>query len=46
MKLISKLSLAISAVVLLSSLLTACHTISGMGQDIQSGGKAISRAAS
>lgn len=28
------------------SLLTACHTIQGAGEDIQSGGKAIQRAAS
>ncbi len=30
----------------MSELLVGCHAINGLGQDIQSGGKALSRAAS
>lgn len=33
------------SIMLLASTLTACHTLSGVGQDVQAGGRAISRAA-
>jgi predicted small secreted protein len=38
--------LSICAVLFVASLLTACHTVNGAGQDIQAGGRAVSRAAS
>ncbi|EIC84602.1 entericidin A/B family lipoprotein [Serratia sp. M24T3] len=37
--------LAIISVLLLASLLSGCNTFRGMGEDISSGGRAISRAA-
>ncbi len=45
MKIFKKRFLAVFAVLALSGLVTACHTVHGVGQDVQSGGAAISRAA-
>lgn len=42
---LKKSILAIVSVVLLSSLLSGCNTFRGIGEDISSGGHAISRAA-
>jgi entericidin B len=46
MKTFKKAFLAVSVVLALSTALTACNTIRGAGQDIQSGGHAIAKAAS
>lgn len=46
MKTFKKLVLTGFTVIALSSLIAACHTMQGAGQDIQSGGHAISKAAS
>lgn len=46
MKTFKKLCLTVFAVLAFSSVITACHTVHGVGQDVQSGGAAISRAAS
>ncbi len=42
---LKKSILAIASVVLLSSLLSACNTTRGVGEDVSAGGHAISRAA-
>jgi predicted small secreted protein len=44
MKLIKKLLLPLSLVLVLANL-TACNTVQGAGEDLQSGGRAISSAA-
>ncbi|WP_437611890.1 entericidin A/B family lipoprotein [Erwinia sp. V71] len=36
---------AIFSVLILSSLLSACNTTRGMGEDVEAGGKAIQRSA-
>lgn len=43
---LKKIIWTLSAVILLSCLLTACNTLQGAGQDISNGGHAISNAAS
>ncbi|MFU8797561.1 MAG: entericidin A/B family lipoprotein, partial [Gammaproteobacteria bacterium] len=45
MKIITKCLLPISIFLALSSLLTACQTAKGFGEDLEKGGKAISKAA-
>jgi len=45
MKGFKKISLAVSAILILASLMTACNTIHGAGQDIEAGGHAIAKAA-
>ena len=42
---VKKTIAAIFSVLVLSSILTACNTTRGVGEDIQSGGNAISGAA-
>lgn len=39
------LCLSVLSIMVLASTLTACHTLNGVGQDVQAGGRAISRAA-
>lgn len=46
MKLIKKMLLPICLLVLAINIITGCNTVQGAGEDIQSGGKAITRAAS
>lgn len=46
MKTFKKLFLTVFTVLALASVITGCHTVHGVGQDVQSGGHAISRAAS
>jgi predicted small secreted protein len=46
MKVFKKLFLTGCTVLLLSGALTACHTVHGVGQDVQAGGQAIAHAAS
>ena len=38
-------SLTICAALMFTAILSGCNTVHGVGQDIQSGGKALSRAA-
>ena len=40
-----KKSMIIAGIALLMSLMTACHTVKGAGEDLQAGGEAISHAA-
>ncbi len=40
-----KLALTLASLLLVSSLLTACNTVQGAGEDIQAGGHAIAKAA-
>ncbi|ARU95331.1 MULTISPECIES: entericidin A/B family lipoprotein [Tatumella] len=42
---IAKGVLALVSVILLSSVLTACNTTRGVGEDVEAGGKAIQRTA-
>jgi len=42
---LKKSILTIVSVIVLSSLLTACNTTRGVGEDISAGGHAVSRAA-
>ncbi len=42
---ISKGVLALLSVIVLSSVLTACNTTRGVGEDVEAGGKAIQRTA-
>ncbi len=42
---IAKGVLALISVILLSSVLTACNTTRGVGEDVEAGGKAIQRTA-
>lgn len=35
----------ICAVLLMASLVSGCHTVNGMGKDVQAGGQAVSNAA-
>ena len=41
MKIVKRLLLAMCTLVVLAAPLSACHTVSGMGQDLQAGGNAI-----
>ncbi|KAJ9434451.1 MULTISPECIES: entericidin A/B family lipoprotein [Enterobacterales] len=42
---LKKSIVAIFSVLVLSSVLTACNTTRGVGEDVQAGGKAIQRSA-
>ncbi|AIR87645.1 entericidin A/B family lipoprotein [Erwinia sp. S63] len=42
---LKKSIVAILSVLVLSSVLTACNTTRGVGEDVQAGGKAIQRSA-
>jgi entericidin B len=45
MAMLKKSIVAIFSVLVLSSVLTACNTTRGVGEDVQAGGKAIQRSA-
>lgn len=45
MKAAKTVILTLSALLVFTGLLSACHTIKGIGQDVQAGGHAISKAA-
>jgi len=45
MAMFKKSIVAILSVLVLSSVLTACNTTRGVGEDVQAGGKAIQRSA-
>lgn len=45
MKNIRKMLITVGSLIVLSSLISACNTVEGAGQDMQAGGQAISKAA-
>ncbi len=45
MRVIKRILLPVCLLLGLAASLTGCHTMNGVGQDVQSGGHAISRAA-